>query len=38
MPKIMLQEENAFDRLKSPYRLFAGHRGMSCHDDVMAVE
>jgi len=33
MPKVTLHEENAIDRLESPYRPTAGSRGMSCHDD-----
>jgi len=33
----LLHRENAFDRLKLPYRLIAGRWGMSCHDDMMEV-
>jgi len=43
MSKVMLHEENAVElveRLESPYcpRPTNGHRGMSCHVDMMVVE
>lgn len=37
MPKVMLHEENAFDRLEPPYRSTAGRQAMSCHDDMTVV-
>jgi len=40
MLKVMLHEENAFDRLEDEqaYRPTAGRQGMSCPDDMIVVE